>query len=114
MLLELAASLPDPKSAESLGWLFLGLLGLLGGVDRALAVKKKLREERSPVPGEVTEDRVAALEARVKKMELRMEHHMGEISAKFESIFSTLTNLQTDWSYAIGRIDGRTESQNND
>lgn len=110
LLALLASSLPDPSSAESIGWLLLALAALVGAGNQAMGLLEKFRTARAPAPGEISEDRVKALESRVLDLEMKMENHLGRIAAKFESISTTLTNLQSDWNYAVGRIDGRSEA----
>ena len=110
-LLAQSVPLPDPASAQSVGWLILGLAAAAAGANQLLSFWKNLRGLSQPEPGHVSIDRVAAIENRVREMELKMENHMGSIHSKFDSISATLTNLQTDWNYAIGRIDGRHETE---
>lgn len=114
-LLSLATTSPapaaDPASFQSVGWLLLAFAALAGAINQILGVFEKLKGMKTPDPGSVSADRVAALEHRVHQVELNIAGKMGEISSKFESISSTLTNLQSDWNYAIGKIDGRTEAQ---
>lgn len=103
--------LPDPASAQSVGWLTLTLAALVAAGNQGMSFLEKFRAARAPEPGQVTNDRVKALEDRMHSMEMKMENHMGAMSSQFKSISDTLTNLQTDWNYALGRIDGRHESQ---
>lgn len=110
LLAEAAPTLPDPSSYQGVGWLLLGLAALAAAGNQAMSFLEKVRTIRQPSPGDVSADRVKALEDRMHSVELKMENHMGQISAKFESIAQTLTNLQADWNYAVGRIDGRTEA----
>lgn len=112
MLLSLAfaflAQLPDPKSAEAIGWLAVALTGLMATANQGLGLLGKIRGMKAP--GDITEDRIKAIEGRMHAIELKMENHMGAMSTQFKAISDTLTNLQSDWNYAIGRIDGRHES----
>lgn len=111
LLADATVSLPDPASAQSVGWMILALAAAAGGANQLLALWRNLRGLSQPEPGHVSGDRVAAIEKKVRELELKIENHMGGINSKFDSISQTLTNLQTDWNYAIGRIDGRSESQ---
>lgn len=105
------AALPDPSSAQSVGWITLTLAALFAAGNQGMGFLEKFRAARKPDPADVSLDRVKALEERMQKVELKMENHMGQISAKFDAISTTLTNLQSDWNYAVGRIDGRHETQ---
>lgn len=100
----------DPQSAQSVGWILLGLAALATAANQILGLFERFRAMRAPDPGSVSPDKVQSLEARVRGLELKMENVMGRIDSKFESISQTLTNLQSDWNYAIGKIDGRSES----
>ena len=104
------AALPDPSSAMAVGFVALTLFGIFAGLNSLMGFFEKLRAFREPSPGQISVDRVVALEKRIHNIELKMENHMGAMSNQFKSISETLTNLQSDWSYAIGRIDGRHES----
>lgn len=104
------SALPDPASYESVGWLTMALAALIGSANQGMGLIEKFRVSRQPSPGEVSADRVKALEERLMAVEMKWENHMGQITAKFDSIANTLTSLQSDFSYAVGRIDGRHES----
>ena len=71
----------------------------------------KFRDFRAQAPGEVSADRIKALEEKVSAVELRMERHMGSIETRIESLTKTLTMIVSDFNYAVGRIDGRGESE---
>lgn len=109
MLFDLLAELPKPDSAESVGWLMLTISAGLLGVDRLLSVVRAFKGLSAPDPSKPSSDRVKAVEDRLHAVELQIATHMGGINSKFSEINQTLTNLQTDWSYSIGRIDGRRE-----
>lgn len=120
MLLELVASLPDPKSAESVGWLLLTIASTAVAGNQTMGLLEKFRQFRKPAAGDVTEDRIKAIEKRldksdgaIRQSEIRQESHMAEMRAMMKSTTDTLTNLQNDWSYSIGRIDGREENKGN-
>lgn len=108
LALAILAALPDPNSAEAVGWLSLALAALCGAGNQGLGLLAKIRQMKAP--GDITEDRIKAVEARMHAIEMKMENHMGAMSTQFKAISDTLTNLQSDWNYAIGRIDGRHES----
>ncbi len=100
----------DPTSYESMGWLSMGLLGLVGGANQLMSLISKFREFRAQAPGEVSEDRIKALEEKVNAVELRMERHMGSIETRIETLTKTLTMIVSDFNYAVGRIDGQNEN----
>ena len=100
----------DPESYQAIGWLLVGLGSLAVTINQILGVFAKVRELKSPSPGSVSGDRVKALEDRMHTMEISVANHMGGIKSQFDSISQTLTNLQADWNYAIGKIDGRSEA----
>lgn len=110
LLADAAPAASDPASYQSAGWLLLGLAGLAGAVNQILGVFEKLKAMKAPEPGTVSADRVDALEKRMHSVEIQIAQHMGGIDSKFQSINQTLTALQTDWSYQIGRLDGQRES----
>jgi hypothetical protein len=99
-----------PQSYQSIGWLLVCLGSLAVTINQILGVFAKVRELKSPSPGSVSGDRVKALEDRMHTMEISVANHMGGIKSQFDSISQTLTNLQADWNYAIGKIDGRSEA----
>jgi hypothetical protein len=100
----------DPQSYQSIGWLLVCLGSLAVTINQILGVLAKVRDLKSPTPGSVSGDRVKALEDRMHTMEISVANHMGGIKSQFDSISQTLTNLQADWNYAIGKIDGRSEA----
>jgi hypothetical protein len=99
----------DPASAQSVGWVVLSIAAAAAALERVLALVKGLRSMQAPSPGTASADRVKALEDRLHTVEIQIATHMGGIDSKFASINQTLTNLQTDWSYQIGKLDGRNE-----
>jgi hypothetical protein len=99
----------DPESYQSVGWLLVCAGSLAVTINQVLGVFAKIKELKTPTPGSVSGDRVKALEDRMHNMELTVANHMGSIKSQFDSISQTLTNLQSDWNYAIGKIDGRSE-----
>jgi len=109
LLADAAPVAADPASAQSVGWILLSVAGLAAAANQILGLVRGFRSMQAPDPGSASADRVKALEDRVRSVELKMENHMGSINAKFDSISSTLTNLQSDWNYALGKIDGRNE-----
>jgi hypothetical protein len=105
-----SAPLPDPGSAESVGWLILTIAGTALALDRILSLWRGMRSIQAPDPAVPSTDRVKALEDRIRTVEIQMATHMGSIDSKFSALTQTLTNLQSDWNYALGKIDGRSES----
>ena len=103
------AALPDPAGFQSVGWILLALAALAAAANQILGLIEKFRGPLPAPQHPITEDRVKALETRVHSIELKIESHFGAIQSQFHSISQTLTNLQSDWNYAIGRIDGRNE-----
>jgi len=100
----------DPASYQSAGWLLLGLAGLATAGNQILGFVAKFRSMREPEPGSVSADRVKALEQRGHAVEISVATSMGAINSKFEAISQTLTNMASDWNYAVGRLDGRAET----
>jgi len=99
----------DPSSYQSVGWLLLSLAALAGAGNQIMGLISKFRDLRTQAPGEVSADRIKALEEKVSAVELRMERHMGSIETRIESLTKTLTMIVSDFNYAVGRIDGRGE-----
>lgn len=96
----------DPASAESVGWIILAIAAAAVSLEKILSVVRGFREMQAPDPGSVSADRVKALEDRVRTTEIQLASHMGAIDSKFQQISQTLTSLQNDWSYQIGKLDG--------
>lgn len=110
LLADAAPVANDPASYQSAGWLLLGLAGLAGAINQILGVFEKVKAMKAPEPGSVSEDRVKAIEDRVHAMELSVASSMGSITTQIENIKGSLTHIVSDFNYAIGRIDGRTEA----
>lgn len=100
----------DPASFQSVGWLLLALASLAGGANQIMGLVAKFRDLRTQSPGEVSADRVKALEDRMHAMEITVATSMGGITTQVENIKASLTHIVSDFNYAIGRIDGRNES----
>lgn len=100
----------DPASYQSAGWILLGLAGLATAGNQILGLIEKFRGMRAPEPGTVSADRVKALEDRMHAMEISVATSMGSINSQIENIKSSLTHIVSDFNYAIGRIDGRSEN----
>ena len=109
-LLADAAPAGDPASYQSAGWILLALAGLAAAGNQLLGFVEKIRSLRAPEPGAISPERIKALEDRVHGVELRIENHMGAINSKMDGFTSSLTRIVSDFNYAIGRIDGRTEN----
>lgn len=110
MLLSLLAELPAPDSAASVGWIILSLAAAAKGIESVFGMVRGFKGLQAPDPNTASTDRVKAVEDRLHALEIQIATHMGGINSKFGEINQTLTNLQSDWSYSIGRLDGRRES----
>ena len=99
----------DPGSAQSIGWLLLCLFAIAGGANQVMGVVGKFREAREPQAGEVSADRVSALEKRVSEMDARFERRLDEALTRLDAITKTFGQVVADFNYAIGKIDGREE-----
>ena len=97
----------DPNSYQSAGWLLLALAGLAAAANQIMGLVEKFRAMRAPEPGEVSADRVKAIEDRLGTIELRLERQMGSIESELSSLKNTLTHIIADFNYAIGKLDGR-------
>jgi len=97
----------DPASFSNAGWLLLGLAGLAAAANQLMSLVEKFRSMRAPDPGEVSADRVKAIEDRLGTIELRLERQMGSIESELSSLKNTLTHIIADFNYAIGKLDGR-------
>lgn len=97
----------DPTSFSSAGWILLGLAGLAAAANQLMSLVEKFRAMRAPEPGEVSADRVKAIEDRLGTIELRLERQMGSIESELSSLKNTLTHIIADFNYAIGKLDGR-------
>lgn len=111
LLADAAPVLPDPASAQSVGWVILSLAAAAIALEKLLSLWRGMRSMQLPDPSVPSADRVKALEDRVRTVEIQVATHLGSIDSKFAAISQTLTNLQSDWNYALGKIDGRSESQ---
>lgn len=110
LLAEAAPITSDPASAQSVGWILLGLAALATAANQILGLFERFKAMKAPEPGTVSEDRVKAIEDRVHAMELSVASSMGSITTQIENIKGSLTHIVSDFNYAIGRIDGRTEA----
>jgi glutathione S-transferase len=99
----------DPGSAQSIGWLLLCLFAIAGGANQVMGVVAKFREAREPQSGEVSADRMKALEKRVSDMDARFERRLDEALTRLDTITKTFGQVVADFNYAIGKIDGREE-----
>lgn len=106
----------DPTSAQSAGWLLLGLGGLaLCGNQLMSAVLnwRKLREPELPPPPlcPVECARLKVLEAEIRAVEMRVEKRiseiLGSVNTRLSSLENTLSHIVGDFNYALGKIDGR-------
>ena len=100
-------ALPDPASPQSVGWLLLCVFALVGGANQMMSLLAKFRALKAPDPGEVSADRLKALEDKVSNIELRMERQMGTIDSKLETMAKSLSQIVADFNYTIGKLDGR-------
>ena len=98
-----------PDSAASVGWLVLTIAAAATALNQVLGLVRNFKGIQAPDPSLPSADRVKALEERVRTVEIQMATHMGSIDSKFAALSQTLTNLQSDWNYALGKIDGRSE-----
>jgi hypothetical protein len=96
-------------SYVSLGWLAVGLVALAGGANQIMGLVSKFRALRQPDAGEVSSDRIKALEDKVSNIELRMERQMGTIDSRLETMAKSLSQIVADFNYTIGKLDGRTQ-----
>lgn len=97
----------DPTSFANAGWLLLGLAGLAAAANQLMSLVEKFRAMRAPEPGEVSADRVKAIEDRLGSVELRIERQMGSIESELSSLKNTLIHIIADFNYATGKLDGR-------
>jgi hypothetical protein len=100
-------SVKDPVSYESLGYLAVGLFALAAGGNQLMGLLGKFRALRQPDAGDVSTDRIKALEDKVSNIELRMERQMGTIESKLETMAKSLSQIVADFNYTIGKLDGR-------
>lgn len=110
-ILILLASSPapaDPSSYQAIGWLLLGLAGLAAAANQIMGLMEKFRTLRAPEPGDVSPDRLTALEARVSEMDRRWERRLDDVIGKLDSMTKTFGQVVADFNYTIGKIDGRT------
>ena len=112
MLIPLLAdvTVPDPASYMNVGFFILTLAAVAAAGNQIVGFFLKLRNLRTPMAGEVTNDRVKALEDEVSNIELRIERHMGSIETEIRGLTKTLTSIVSDFNYAVGRMDGRSET----
>lgn len=104
----LAEAIPaDPASHESAGWLLLGLAGLAGAANQIMGLVQKFRVLRQPEPGDVSTDRILALEQRVSELDRRYERRLEEVITKLDVITKTFGQVVADFNYTIGKIDGQ-------
>ena len=112
----IAEVLPPADSATSTGWLFVGLGGLALTANQFLGFLSNLRKLRQPEPVNPQDGaRIKALEEEMKSLELRMERRMGEvmgsINTRLQSLENTISHLVSDFSRALGVLEGKAELQ---
>lgn len=110
LLADAAPIASDPASAQGVGWTVLSIAAAAAALERLVALWRSLKGMQTPDPSVPSTDRVKALEDRMRAMEIQVATHMGSIDSKFAQLSQTLTNLQSDWNYALGKIDGRNET----
>lgn len=125
--------LPAPDTAQSIGWLALGLFGLVAGINQAMTFFARLRSEP---PGEILEHENSALRERINRIEedsiraeactakhqgiehrlSRAEKNVTEIWATFrsedEAIRKEMARCFQDIERALGRIEGQLRTLN--
>ena len=103
------SGLPDPNSAEAIGWLFVALSGLAVTANQILGAMKNLRSLREPAkPDSEVEAKLGALRREIHDVELRMEkrlgENLGEIKTRMQTLESTLTHVVADINFALGKM----------
>ena len=116
VVLFLAEVLPPADSPAATGWLFVAIGGLALTVNQilgAMANFKKLRQPEAQNPQD--SERLKALEEDMKSLELRMERRIGEvmgsINTRLQSLENTISHLVSDFSRALGVLEGKAEVQ---
>ena len=99
----------DPQNFVNLGFLIVALAALAGAGNQVMGLVLKVRNMKGPLPGEVTADRVKALEDKVSGIENRIEIKLVSIDEKMDELVASFTNTVKELNYTIGRIDGRNE-----
>ena len=116
--LSFLALLPDPTSQESLTWLFIGLSSLVFAADRFQSVILNYRKLRTPVPTDSgVDDKIESLKREIRDVELRMERrlgeNLGEIKTRMASLETTISHLVSDFSRALGVLEGEAKATAN-
>lgn len=114
----LSTALPDPTSQESVTWLVLGLSSLVFAADRFQSVILNFRKLREPAKTDSeVEAKICALQKEIHDVELRMEkrlgENLGEIKTRMASLESTISHLVSDFSRALGVLEGKAEATQN-
>lgn len=81
-MITLLAQLPDPSSAQSVGWISLALVCLIIGANQAITFFGHLREKPVPSDTYATKAEVAELKLRMSTMESRVEENFRELDRK--------------------------------
>lgn len=114
----LSTALPDPTSQESITWLVLGLSSLVFAADRLQSVILNFRKLREPAKTDSEVDaKISALQKEIHDVELRMEkrlgENLGEIKTRMANLESTISHLVSDFSRALGVLEGKAEAIQN-
>jgi hypothetical protein len=114
----LLALLPDPTSQESAAWLILGLSSLVFAADRFQSVILNWRKLRAPAGTDTgVDDKIASLQREIREVELRLERrlgeNLGEIKTRMASLETTISHLVSDFSRALGVLEGESKAAAN-
>jgi hypothetical protein len=111
-----AGALPEANSPAAGVWVLGGIAALAVMVNQILGVLEKFRKLKTPDPiNPVESDRIKALEDEIRAVELRMERRIGEvmgsINTRLQSLESTISHLVSDFSRALGVLEGKSAAQ---
>jgi len=111
------AAVPDSATTVAQAVpLLVGIMALSVFLNQSLGAFNNFRKLKAPDPVNPQEnDRIKALEEDMRGLELRMERRIGEvmgsINTRLQSLESTISHLVSDFSRALGVLEGKAEVQ---
>ncbi len=103
--------LPDASTISGAAYVAAGLSVLLFLYNQGVAALLNSRKLRAPGPEQTeTDAKFEALETEIRAVELRMEkrlsEHLGGISARLDTLASSISHAINDMNYVVGKFDG--------
>ncbi len=102
-LIPMLAQLPDPKSAESIGWVLIVIVAIIAGINQAMRLFRSFKE--SPPPHQTY-----ATKEQHRELELKLDAELGRERSARKRIHEEIAALQAN----VAAIKVATDSQATD